>query len=108
MLSITATPMTSPMNAPLVTPCIRTSSPASVCSARNSARARAIRFSLSLSFSFRLLHDTLTFLIPPFLELLFNLDIMQVVLCHSRFAHFILFGLLLLEDRGEGELGRWQ
>jgi hypothetical protein len=53
-----------------------------------------------LGFRFRDALDAPTFFVPPFLERLFGLDILQIVLGSCGFADFVLLGLLLHQDRG--------
>lgn len=45
----------------------------------------------------------LAFLVPPLLELLFGLDVLQIVLGSGSFADDVLLGLLLLQDSRKGK-----
>jgi hypothetical protein len=52
----------------------------------------------SSSFSFLLLLYAPTLLIPPFLKLLLDLDVVEIMFCSRGFADNVLLFLLLLEN----------
>jgi hypothetical protein len=57
-------------------------------------------------FGLGLLHHAFAFHVPPLLKLLFQLDILQVVLGGGGLANLVLFRLLLKKNRCQRSLSR--